>query len=232
MERGGGYRMKRYKLIVGSVCMIVMLESIVGCKADLSENSKEEIHCFQSESSDKKNTSDKQENTFKPSKTSSQQGQLEIELDFYRGCTSASNQYAVWIENAQGEVIKTLYVSRFTAEGGYQVRKECVPTWVEHAKVSEIKDEEIDVISGATPRTGQQCYYWDGTDKNGNKVKNGKYIFYVEGTLYWSSRVLFSGTVEMGASTEKKIEVKTSYTENIDTNRDMIQNVAAKYIFK
>jgi len=41
-------------------------------------------------------------------------GTLEISFDFKRQGTIASNQYAVWIEDDKGKLIKTLYVTRYT----------------------------------------------------------------------------------------------------------------------
>jgi hypothetical protein len=56
-------------------------------------------------------------------------------------------------------------------------------------------DTQVDAITGATPGNGKLTYIWDGTDQNGVRVPKGKYHFFVEGTLYWKSRVVFSGIV-------------------------------------
>lgn len=50
-------------------------------------------------------------------------GSVEIEFDFARMPTIASNQVAVWIEDQNGSHIKTLYVTDFTARRrGYEKR--------------------------------------------------------------------------------------------------------------
>lgn len=40
---------------------------------------------------------------------------IEISFDYTRMSTHASNQIAVWVEDKSGQLIKTIYVSDFTA---------------------------------------------------------------------------------------------------------------------
>jgi hypothetical protein len=91
--------------------------------------------------------------------------------------------------------------------------------------------KEIDAISGATPGNGSLTYTWDGTDKYGNTVKAGKYSFYLEGTLFWAERILCSGTVTLGGGQQNNILVAIEYINDVNVNKDMIQNVKARYVF-
>lgn len=156
-------------------------------------------------------------------------GILEISFDFKRQGTMASNQYAIWIEDEKGNLVKTLYVTRFTAKGGYLTRKDCLPIWVEKAKPSSLSSNVIDAITGATPSTGIKKYTWDGKDENGNYVSPGKYRFFIEATLYWTNRVLYSGTFQYGGESQENIPISVKYFEG-ESNKDMIQNVKAKCI--
>ena len=71
---------------------------------------------------------------------------LEVSFDYQRQAGPGSNQYAVWIENEKGNVVKTLFVTSYTTKGrarggeqpkrGYIVRPACVPTWVKTVKAS------------------------------------------------------------------------------------------------
>ncbi len=58
---------------------------------------------------------------------------LEISFKFQRGGI-ASSQYAIWIEDEAGRLVRTLYATSFTAKGGYEYRKEALPVWVGKAK--------------------------------------------------------------------------------------------------
>ena len=72
---------------------------------------------------------------------------LEVSFDYQRQAGPGSNQYAVWIENEKGDVVKTLFVTSYTTKGrarggeqpkrGYIVRPACVPTWVKTVKADE-----------------------------------------------------------------------------------------------
>lgn len=176
-------------------------------------------------------TSQAQENPEIPSKnddTTSSDTVLTVRLNFERSSTIASNQYAIWIENSVGEVVRTLYVSNFTANGGYQRREGCVPTWVAHAHPAQMSIDKLDAISGATPRSGQHSYTWNGKDEHGNTIADGEYRIYVEGTLYWSSTVLYSGVVCWGGDSQT-IRLKPAFSEETATNRDMITVVTVEY---
>ena len=56
----------------------------------------------------------------------------------------------------------------------------------------------VDAISGATPKAGALSYAWDLSDENGDTIETGEYMFFVEGTLRWKNRVLYSGTITIG----------------------------------
>lgn len=176
-------------------------------------------------------TSPVQENPDTPSKndvTTNSDAVLTIRLNFERSNTIASNQYAVWIENSVGKMVRTLYVSSFTTNGGYRRREDCVPTWVARAHPAQMSTDELDAISGATPRSGQHSYTWDGKDEHGNAVADGEYRIYVEGTLYWSSTVLYSGVVRWGGDSQT-IRLEPAFSEETPTNRGMITVVTAEY---
>ncbi len=149
---------------------------------------------------------------------------LNITFDFTRAGTPASNQIAIWVEDADENLVKTLYATNFTTYGGYAIREDALSHWVEASDLSSMDQSEIDAVSGATPDTGKIEFFWDGTDQNGNIVPLNTYIVKVEGTLYWSSNVLFEGTVDMNNQVGE-IPVTEIYSETDETNKNMIQNV-------
>ena len=165
------------------------------------------------------------------------QKSLEVSFDYVKQAGPGSNQWAVWIENAKGEVVRNLYVTSFTAKGrargnkelvrGYKKRPDCVPTWVKNAKADKLSDKQIDAFTGATPKAnGKQTYKWDFKDANGKPVAKGTYKVCVEATLYGKSTILYTGTF---ASKIKKgnVALKSSLTQKDETHESMISNVKA-----
>ena len=124
-------------------------------------------------------------------------GEVIITFDYEKQSGSASNQFAVWIENMDGQIIKTLYATRYTTNGGYKNRPDSIALWVEKSDIANMTKSEVDAISGATPKAGALSYTWDLTDINGVSVLPGEYRFLVEGTLRWKNFVLYSGVIEI-----------------------------------
>jgi hypothetical protein len=138
---------------------------------------------------------------------------LVISFDYAKQSGSASNQFAVWIEDESEECVRTLYATRFTADGGYELRPESIPTWVEKA----ILKSNVDAISGATPKAGTLSYTWDFTDDTGNPVDvTGTYTFFIEASLRWNNRVLFSGEVDANSGTVTLCETPEYHFEASD----------------
>lgn len=165
-------------------------------------------------------------------------GTLEISFNYTRQAGPGSNQYAVWVENAEGQVVKTLFVTEFTSKGrsrdgskparGYTYRTSCVPTWVQHVGAENLTDEQMDAFTGATPaESGVQTFTWDFTDQAGQPVAKGTYRFYVEATYNGASVVTHTGTVAFGAPAAD-LPVETSYIEKSEERMDMISDVKAR----
>jgi hypothetical protein len=68
----------------------------------------------------------------------------------------------------------------------------------ENPKLELLSD--VDAVTGATPDGGTLSYTWDLSDAYGGAVPPGAYGFFVEGSLRWKNRVLFSGVVEVGGA--------------------------------
>ena len=162
---------------------------------------------------------------------------VAITFDFNKQSGYASNQFAVWIEDANGQLVKTLFVTKFTASGGYEKRPDAIPVWVERSGVAQ--DSAQDATSGATPKSGSLRYVWDLTDENGARVANGTYTFYVEGTLRWKNHVLFSGDIDLnGEAVSAEAAAQYTYLASEEqaaltdesNEHAMIQDVTAEYI--
>jgi len=152
---------------------------------------------------------------------------VSIDFEYVRMSGKASNQIAIWVEDERGETIKTLFVTDFAAaRRGYENREDALKHWVAAADPRNMTDTEIDAISSATPQAGPQHFDWDLTDENGQRVPDGKYYIRLEGTLFWTSNVLYTGILDLmeNGSGEIEITMERSEPENIN-NEMMIQNV-------
>lgn len=172
------------------------------------------------------------------SKKTSKANTLEVSFNYQKQAGAGSNQYAVWIENEKGEVVKTLFVTAYTTKGrarggqpaqrGYIIRPTCVPTWVKTVKADEKTDEQLDAFTGATPAaSGTQTFTWDFTDQQGKAVPQGKYKVQIEATLYFDSIITYSGTF----STKDKagdITLTSTLTKPDEQHKDMVTNVKAE----
>lgn len=158
---------------------------------------------------------------------------VELSFNYQKQSGAGSNQWAVWIENAEGKVVRTLTVTSFTSKGrggrrGYTFRPTCVPTWVKNAKAEEMTDEQIDAVTGATPaQSGVQTYTWDFKDADGKEVPAGDYKICFEATLYFNSILLYTGSF----STKDKageIKLTSTLTEEDEAHKNMITEVKAQ----
>jgi len=165
-------------------------------------------------------------------------GEVAIGFDFIKQSGSASNQYAVWIEDMNGRVIKTLCASSWTVDGGYKTRPDSIAVWAERAGLANMSAAEVDAISCATPRTSRLSYSWDLTGEDGKPVPPGDYKFFVEGTLRWKNYVLYSGVITIGDTSCTANAVAEYYYQGSDrydalnedsTENRMIRNVTAAF---
>ena len=167
---------------------------------------------------------------------SAQNGQMTISFDYAAQEGYASNQFAVWVENTDGAVVKTLYATRFAAKGGYEKRPDAIPVWVERSGVAQM--DNVDAITSATPKSGALQYSWDLTNDAGERVPNGTYRYFVEGTLRWKNHVLYTGEITLGGeATSSQASAEYAYVASDDSpaltddspEHSMITNVTAVF---
>lgn len=163
----------------------------------------------------------------------SAQKAVEVALTFAKQGGYASNQFAVWVEDANGNFIKTIYATRFTALGGWKKRELSLPAWVKNSGLStKPKDVSVDAITAPTPGSGVLRYSWDGKDGTGKNLPAGDYKIFVEASLRNENRAVYIadiklGGVKSGAQTEVKPQPKY-FGENKE-ERGMISAVSVKY---
>lgn len=153
---------------------------------------------------------------------------LEISFQYEKGGMIGSNQFAIWIEDADGNYVSTLYATNFTARTGHRTRPTSLARWVAKANPADMSAERIDAISGATPSAGNYVAVWDFTDKNGNRVATATYRYFVEATVSMNDDVLFFGDIDM--NNEQWIDAPSPRFSNENNRHNaMISNVVAVY---
>ena len=158
------------------------------------------------------------------------EGILEVSVDYEQKIKWASDQFAVWIEDEAGNYINTLFVTKFaTTELSLNERPDCVPVWVSKAQPAKMAVEELDAITMATPNTGIVKRVWDLTDRQGNKVKPGTYVFVLEATLDGNSRVIFKNSINLGKKPVTVPGIPEFTHPDREKHKDMIRSVVADY---
>ena len=152
---------------------------------------------------------------------------VQISFDYHRMSTIASNQFAIWVEDDAGNLVKTLYVTDFAgARRGYEKRDMSLSRWVKAADPARMTDDELDAVSGATPQQGTLTYTWDLTDDSSNPVTDGVYHIFVEGSLYWESSILFSAEIDLNHPESGALSVTEERNQPEQAeNADMISNM-------
>jgi hypothetical protein len=157
----------------------------------------------------------------------------EITFTYTRQSGSASNQFAVWVEDANGVHVKTIYATRFTVTGGWERRPLSIPRWVKAADLATMSKAQADAITGATPRAGALSYRWDGANQAGAAVPPGEYKVVLEATLRNEAAVVYSAVIRIGGGQAGdgpvEAQVRAEYAGADITERGMISNVKVVY---
>ncbi len=123
-----------------------------------------------------------------------------LAIDFILGfLDELEPQTAVWIEDREGNFVKTIYVSGFS--GHVKERQVRLPKW---AKSSKFVD--VDAVTGASINLGQHIYVWDLKDHSGRTVEPGEYVVKVE-VKHWPSMQyqLVSAAVNLGEKADRTV---------------------------
>lgn len=140
-----------------------------------------------------------------------------------------SNQLAMWIEDASGNYVRSIYASKFTASGGYAKRPSSLSVWVEKAGWANASQAEIDAVSGSTQMAGENTLVWDCTDKNGKPVANGTYFVKMEANIKNERKMFFSAPVNVGGPAMRVEGVVSYLPEDAAAGDKIFENVVVEY---
>jgi tetratricopeptide (TPR) repeat protein len=139
-----------------------------------------------------------------------------VQVQFHLGFQDEIEpQTALWVEDADGKFVKTLYVSGFS---GFAKEKQVVlPEFAKRAKF------ETDGNTGASIDWGGHSYAWDLTGPSGKKVRPGAYTVVLEASWWPSMRY---------ESAEAEIRVGGKASETTVSRDPFIPRLRAQYIPK
>ena len=157
-------------------------------------------------------------------------GTVTISYTLFHPRWIASNQLAVWIEDAHGVFVKTVFATDFMARRkGYIKRPQSCPEWVKASGLANLSDASIDAVSGATQKPGPIELSWNCTDANGKAVLTGAYTYKVEGNISFEKRVLWEGTIQVGSTPVTSVAVPTYIPDSARTAGTLVTEVRAKF---
>ena len=142
----------------------------------------------------------------------------------------ASNQFAIWIEDEDGDYIATVFATRYTARGGYEQRPLSLPKWRETADWDQAEPGYVDAVSGATPLSGWHIAVWDCRDEHGRPVAPGRYIYRMEGNIFWENMVIWTGEIEINESPDQSQAEPQYIPERAHRKGILLEEVRAKFI--
>ena len=157
-------------------------------------------------------------------------GRVEISYYLHIQPRMASNQFAVWIEDLGGNYIATVFVTHYTAHGGYQHRPLSLPEWRRTSNWEEAGTDYVDAVSGATPVSGWHTIIWDCRDEHGFSVAPGRYIYRIEGNIFWENMVIWSGEIQIGDSPDQSRAEARYIPERAHRKGILLEEVVAEFI--
>lgn len=154
---------------------------------------------------------------------------VKISFSYQKQDGFASNQVAVWIEDMQGKYVNTVYATQWTAKGGYEKRPNSLMLYVERSGLAQMDEKQVDAFAGATPTTGKLSYTWDLKNAKGEKVADGRYNIFLEGTLRDQKCVVYVAEVNVGGAAAK-VHPTPEYSGEESEERGMLKDVFVEYI--
>ncbi len=166
----------------------------------------------------------------RPAEHNNAPGQVEISYFLHVQPRMASNQFAIWIEDEDGDYVATVFATRYTARGGYEQRPLSLPQWRETADWEQAEHGYVDAVSGATPLSGWHTAVWDCRDEHGRPVAPGRYIYRMEGNIFWENMVIWTGEIEINEYPDQSQAEPEYIPERAHRKGILLEEVRAKFI--
>jgi hypothetical protein len=132
---------------------------------------------------------------------------------------------AIWLEDGEGRLVRTLYVSQELSSAEYKMGNVC-PDWVKVAHWGTTPKSEVDAVTAPTPNVGSEAKVFDLAQLG---VKPGLYQFRFQMHVGEDHNVLFRGTLNAGdVAGDLQLEMTQGPGELVSTDQ-FIREVKAHY---
>ncbi len=154
-------------------------------------------------------------------------GVLDVRY-FYEAPTTIDPTYhtAIWLEDANGKLVKTLYVSQELSDKEYKMGTVC-PDWVTQAKWESAPKDEVAAVTAPTPTVGTGEMTFDLVKLG---VAPGTYGFRFQMHVEEEYNVLYRGQVTVGGPTAVITLDVVGGPGKISTTDQFIKDVEVRYL--
>ena len=136
-----------------------------------------------------------------------------------------SYQTVIWLEDLNGQYIKSFLVSEYLSYGGYNDSTIC-PNWSIPANWDSVSEEIFDAVTSATPPIGQNEL---NIDLEKEKLPAGKYRYIIQSHIIEQYNILYHGTIVVGGESNHNIATREFIPEKHSLAFDVLENVKAEY---
>jgi hypothetical protein len=159
------------------------------------------------------------------SKTPAVSGTLGISFLYMMQAVEPSFHTAAWLENEQGEIVKTLYVTYDLSSNLYNDGIIC-PDWAKKANWGKADKSEVDAVTHPTPNIGTSEISYDLTPLN---LAPGVYEFCLQVHINENYNILNRGKITLGKG-PAEAELEAFYSpEQLPGTDKMVRDVKAQY---
>lgn len=154
-------------------------------------------------------------------------GTLEVRF-FYDTPTTIEPTYhtAMWLEDADGKIVKTLFVSQELSGTQYKTADAC-PDWVNKARWEKAPKSEVDAVTAPTPSVGAGELRFDLASLG---IAPGTYGFRFQVHVTETYNVLYRGEVTVGGP-RSDVKLETVFGPGkLDTAEQFVRDVEVRYL--
>lgn len=158
---------------------------------------------------------------------SSSAGRLEVTFLFMPPTTIDPTYHtAIWLEDAAGVLLKTLYVSQELSAAEYKMGNVC-PDWVKKADWGQAPPSLVDAVTAPTPNVGSEAKVFDLAALD---VAPGVYQFRFQMHVGEDHNVLYRGTLTVGPqNSDLALEVTQGPGKLLSTD-EYVKDVRVRYL--